>query len=264
MLKKTLLGVGLALSLFGVAACGSADQEASRGATSSATEQQSPGAAGQAPGAGEQPEMPEPDLAGIPEVVAEVNGEQIGKEDFVAAYEGQFQQMAMQAQMAGEDLDQDQLKKQTAENLVGTELLVQEADRRELTATQEQMDSTLDELAQQNGLGSAEEFLNALGEQGMPEDEVRAQLEMQVKLDQLVAEEAGDTAPTEDELRALYDQMVGQQEQLAPEGGEGAETPPFEEMRPQLEQQLRSQKEGEAAQALVGELREGADVTIHV
>ena len=258
MRRKIMLTVGAALTLLGIAACGDTEQDADQAPQSSATEPQSPGGE-------EQPAMPEPDLAGIPEVVAEVNGEPIGKEEFVSAYEGQFQQMAMQAQMSGGEVDQDALKKQTAEGLVGTTLLIQEADRRQLTASPEQVDSILGELAQQNGLGSAEEFVAALGEQGMPEEEVRAQLEAQVKVDQLVAAEAGDTTPTEDELRALYDQVVAQQEQAAPEGGEGqAQTPPFEEVKPQLEQQLRSQLEAAAVNGLVGELRSGADVVIHL
>src|SRR5699024_1451986 len=37
-----------------------------------------------------QQEMPEPDLEGIPDVVAEVNGEEITGDEFESTYQGQF------------------------------------------------------------------------------------------------------------------------------------------------------------------------------
>ena len=40
--------------------------------------------------------------AGIPDVVAEVNGEQVTKDEFAPIYEAAFQQAASQAQMSGE------------------------------------------------------------------------------------------------------------------------------------------------------------------
>jgi parvulin-like peptidyl-prolyl isomerase len=47
-------------------------------------------------------------------------------------------------------------------------------------------------------------------------------------------------------------------------GGEDAEVPPFEEMKPNLEEQVKMQKEGEATQKLVEELRKNADVTVNI
>src|SRR5690625_1324345 len=263
MRKKALLGAALAITLFGVAACGDegsgADQEAS--SEDQSTEQQLPEQEGQDP---QQPELPEPDLEGIPDVVAEVNGKKIDKEEFEAAYESQFQQMMMQAQMTGEEINQDELKASTAENLVGNELLTQEAENRKITASKEQVDDTLQEMAEANGMESGEEFIAALAEQGMAEDEVMDQLETQVEIEQLIAEEAGDTEPTEAELQELYEQSAAQQEQAAGEGGEAGEMPAFEEVEDQLKEQVKAQKEGEAMQALVDSLRDKGDVTVHL
>lgn len=260
MRKKTLLGAALALMLFGVAACSDAGEGADQESSSNEqSEQQLPD--GQDP---EQPEMPEPDLEGIPDIVAEVNGQEIDKAAFEAAYQSQFQQMAMQAQMTGQEIDQDQLKESTADSLVGNELLIQEANSREITASDEQVEDTLKEMAQANGMESGDEFIAALAEQGMDEDEVMSQLQTQVEIEQLIAEESGDIEPSESELRELYDQSVAQQEQAEGEGGESAEVPPFEEVEDQLAEQVRAQKEGEATQALVDTLRENADVVIHL
>ena len=207
-------------------------------------------------------EMPEPDLEGIPDVVAEVNGEEIHKEDFEAAFAGQYQQAAMQAQMMGQPVDEEMIKEQVLESMVGMELLIQEAENSGFEATEEEKEELLENIAEQNGL-SRDEFLAALEEQGMDEEEVMSQLETQVKIDQLIARETGDIEPTDEELEEAYDMMVEQQEAMAEEGEE-TDIPSFEEIKPQLEEQLKAQKQSEATQMLVEELREDADVTIHL
>ena len=254
MIKKWFLTIVLGGSMAALAACGgeTADEtkeEAAPQEEAAATEE----------GSAEQPEMPEPDLEGVPDVVAEVNGEEIAKEEFESAYTGQFQQMAMQAQMSGEEVDQAQLKEQVAESLVAQELLIQETEKQELTASEEQTTAALEALAQQNGLESSKEFLAALKEQGISEEEVMKQVEAQVKIEQLIAAETGEVKPTDEELKTFYEQAQAQQEQA---GGE--ELPAFEEVKPQLEEQVKMQKEGEATQTLVAQLREEADVTINL
>lgn len=256
MIKKWFLSLSLGTSLIVLAACGGADESAENENAQPETQEQAPSGEESAG----QPEMPEPDLEGIPEVVAQVNGEEVSKEEFETAYAGQFQQAAMQAQMSGQEIDQNQLKNQLAESMVGQELLIQEAENQELTASDEEVDQTLDQLAQQNGLESKDEFLAALNEQGMAEDEVMSQIETQVKVDQLIASSAGDTDPSNEELEAAYEQVKAQQEQM----GSEEELPAFEELKPELEEQVKMQKENEATQTLVAELREKADVTINL
>ncbi|WP_166355674.1 SurA N-terminal domain-containing protein [Phytoactinopolyspora limicola] len=250
MSRKLLLAAGLAAILVGTAACGSDDD--------------TPSAADDAPDQAEVPgaeEVPEPDLDGIPDVVAVVNGEEILRDEFVTNYESRYQQLAMQAQMSGEPVDQDQLKDQTAQSMVDTELLVQEADGRGLTVSDSDIDETLDGLAVQNGMESADDFLAALAEQGVSEDEVFSQLEVQVKVDHLLLDEAGDIEPTEEELMELYEEAEAQQEEM---GDAGSELPPFDEVRPQLEEQARAEAENETVQSLINDLREGAEITVNL
>lgn len=244
---KVLLSIGLAVSLFGVAGCSDAG---AGGATSAPESTEQAGA------------IQQPDLDGIPEVVADVNGNEISKDDFIRMYEGQFQQLAAQAQAqgSGEELDQDQLKKRTAEGMVNTELLVQEADSRGFVASEADIEGMLKKLAENSGVGSVDAFLTAVGEQGLDKAEVMSQLETQIKLDQLIADEVGDVKPTDDELRKIYDQAVAQQGQS---GDTGAAIPPFEDVKPQLAERAQSQNEAEAAGALAEELRKGAEITIN-
>lgn len=253
MTKKMLLSLLIGASVMFTAACSDNDENTNEEA---ATEEQAVDENGEATG---EMEMPEPDLEGVPDVVAEVNGTEINKEDFETAYMSQFQRMAMQAQMSGQEVDQDQLKVQVADSLVAQELLVQETENRNIEASDEELNETLTALAAQNGLESSEEFLAALEEQGLSEEEVMEQVASQVKVDKLVAEEAGDITVSEEELQTFYDEITGQQEDA-----ESGDMPAFEDIKPELEAQMVQQKENEAVLELVAELREGADVTVHI
>lgn len=259
MNKKWLLSLFLVITVMVIAACGgggeSETQENAQGNGEDAQQQQENGENG------EQQQMPEPDLENVPEVVATVNGEEITKEEFEPNYTAQFQIASLQSQMSGgQEVDQDQLKTTVAEGMVGTELLIQEANNRDYSASQEDVNATMDELVELYGMESREQLMTTLQEQGMSEDEVMSQLETQSKINQLIAEESGDTTPTEEELQQAYDQMVAQQEQM---GGD-TEMPSFEEVKPMLEEQLSSQKESEATMTIVEELRSSADVTVNV
>ncbi|RCW74958.1 SurA N-terminal domain-containing protein [Saliterribacillus persicus] len=273
MSKKWILGLLLAISVLVLGACSDdaeESQEENNNEDEAAQEETTEEEAGEEESGEEaapegeagtqQPEMPEPDLEGIPDVVASVNDEEITKEEFEQTYSMQFQQAMARAQMSGQEVDQDQLKTQIAESMVGQELVIQEANNSGIEATDEQIDQTLTELAQQNGLETKDEFITALGDQGMDEEEVMSQVETQVKVDELVSNEAGDTEITEEELRETYDELVAGQEQ----GGEDVEIPEFEEVKPNIEDQLKQQKEAEAFQSLVDKLREDADVTINL
>lgn len=262
-MKKWLSSLTIIGSLLLLTAC-NGDEEAATEDTGSAEEAESPesgtAADGEEGAAAEQPEMPEPDLEGVPDVVAEVNDTKIEKAEFEEAYNMQFQQMAMMSQMSGEEVNQDDLKKQVADGLVSQELLIQEADNRELEVTEEDTKDVLDSLVEQNGMESQDDLFAAFEEQGMPKDEVMSQVDMQVKVDKLIAEEAGDIEPSKEEMQEIYDAQVAQMEQMETE----EEPPSFEEMEPQLKEQVVMQKEGEAAQALVADLKESADVTMHL
>ena len=205
-------------------------------------------------------EGPQPDLDAIPDVVAEVNGEQVTKEEFVPIYRAAFQQAAAQAQMGGEAPDEEALRKETADNLVDTELLLQEAESRGLEVSDKAVDAELADLAEQNGMASAEELLKAVEAQGVTADQARQQVETQALVEALVADEDGPIEPTDKELRTLYAQVKKQQ---AATGG-GQTIPPFAQVRDQLAEQATSQEVGKVATALVEDLRKDADITVNL
>ncbi|GAB3058230.1 SurA N-terminal domain-containing protein [Virgibacillus ainsalahensis] len=269
MNKKWFLSLIIAALVALLAACGDGDESAEDNNDESETQEEESAdneAAPEGGEGGEQPQMPEPDMEGVPDVVAEVNGEEIAKEEFENTYTTRFQQATMQSQMSGQEVDEDQLKQQVADSMIGMELLIQEADNSGVEASEEDINTTLDELVEMNGLESKDDFLTAMEEQGMGEEEVMSQVELQAKIDKLIASETGDIEPSEEELQEMYDQLVAQQEQQGGEGegSEEAEIPSFDELKPDLEKQLISQEEGKAVQTLVENLREDADVTVHL
>ncbi|MGB5953272.1 MAG: SurA N-terminal domain-containing protein [Ornithinimicrobium sp.] len=242
-----------------LAAC-SSDSDASDDAADSASSDSSAATSEAPSGEGGAPVA---DLEGLPEVVAEVDGEEISEEDFVEAYEAQFQQASLQAQQTGIEINQDELKQETAENLVSNKLLAQAADAAGIEPTSQQVDATIEELATENGVPSPEEFLTVLEGQGFTEDEVRAEVENQLKIEQFITEEGDVEEPSEDDVQELYDTIAGQQ---PPEGADAAAAtlPPFEDVEERLQQQLEQEAQSAAVQRLLEDLRAEADITINL
>ena len=256
---RTILGLGTAAVLLALSACGGGDGDSSDAgsAKESTSQESSPDASEDAsPGA-----SPEADLEGIPDVVAEVNGEELTKEEFAPFYQAQLQQAAGQAQASGQQPDREALKEETANNLVDTELLVQEAESRGISVSDEQVDAELTSLAKGYQLGSAEELITALEKQGTTEEQARSQVGTQLAVELLVDDESGPVAPSEKELRALYARV---KEQAGQQGGGKQQVPPYAQVKSQLEEQATAERVGEVAQKLVDDLRKDADITINL
>lgn len=261
-IKHTLAALSFA-AVVTLAGCSGGGEGEDPAAQSGGQPAASDGGGQQQPGG----EMPEADVSDVPDVVAEVNDEEISKEDFVAFYEPQFQQQAMAAQQGGQETDQAELKTQVAEQLVDNRLLVQAAEDAGIEATDEDIDAVLEEVAQQNGMGSADEVITALEEQGQAEDDIRTDAATQHLLDTYIAQEADISEPSDEELKKQYEEMKKQaQEQQGAAGGGGqqAEVPPFEEVRDQIADQAVAEQENEVATQKVQELRESADITLHI
>ncbi len=234
---------GVALVLVGVAGCTTTEAETDEpGPEESSLEGESAG----------------PDLSGIPEVVAEIDGEPISRDEFLQAYEAQFAQASLQAQQQGAPVDEALLQRQVAENIVNVDLLEREAERQGIAATQDDVDELAASLVAQNQLGSVDELFELLAAQGLTEDQARDELAAQATIDAVIAAEVGDIAPSEEELRALYDAALAQQE------GATEDVPSFEEVREQLAQQAAAAQEAEAVEELLAGLRSAVDVEFFV
>ncbi|WP_262424218.1 SurA N-terminal domain-containing protein [Brachybacterium sp. Z12] len=215
-LRRTLAALTFTAAL-ALTGC-SDDQAASSGGSDAGGQPPAASDGGGGPlagGEGGAQQAPEADVSDVPDVVATVNGQEITKDEFISVYESQFQQMAMQQQTTGEEVDEAALKDQVANQLVDNQLLLQGATDAGIEATDADVDATLEEIAQQNGLGSADEVVSALEQQGMSEEDVRKDAASQFTLTSFVEQKADIQEPTDEELQAQYDQLVAQQSQGA-------------------------------------------------
>jgi|SRR5690625_4989553 len=250
MKKKWLLSFASLLLVFLLAACNGDDEGSDENSNDETKEQET--------SEDNQSEIPDIDVEDVPEIIAEVNGEEITRDEFMNTYIGRYQQAMMQSQMSGEEVDQVQLKQEVADALIGQQLVIQEAERQGFEASEEEVDETIDELVAQSGAESQEELFEAMEEQDVTEDELISQVEIQVKVEALISSETGDLEPTDEELEELYESYVAELEEIQ---GEDAEIQSFEDLEPQLEQQSIAQKESEAYLSLVEELEADADIT---
>ena len=272
---KRLAAVSLSvtLSLVGLTACGGSDDTTdSDAASSSAPAGSDDAAASSAPDPAAPDAMPEPDLEEIPDPVATVNGQDVTKEEFVTYYESQFASAAGQAQMSGEEVDEEQLQEDTLEVVVDSVLLRQAAEEEGLEPSDEEVDTLLEELATGNGLESVDQFLEVLEQQGMDEETARREAASQLAIQAYVEQEAPVEEPTDEELRAYYDELVAQQEDAGGSEDDASgtaapqqpEIPEFDQVRDQLAQQLQSEEQAAATDELVAGLREDAEITSHL
>lgn len=253
MQKKWIISMSLIASLAFMTGCSAADEPGAAAEASAPAPEAAPSdAAG-----------PTPDVSGLPEIIAEVNGEKITKDDFIRIYEGQFAQVVQQAQLSGQELDQGQLRKQTAEGLVNTELLIQQAKKKKIFATSKDLDQALGDVAKTNDM-SSKEFLATMDKQGLNEEVVRTQLKTQLEVGRLISKEVGDFTPTDKELKDAYQVVLDQHKGQAAADAEAPEAPTFEKIKPELEQQLKLQKEGAAVKNYVAVLRKDAKVTLNM
>ncbi|RSL33288.1 peptidylprolyl isomerase [Salibacterium salarium] len=294
MSKKWILSLALAVSVSVMAACGgeqgSGDQENNEEQSQEQSNEENEGNSSEDGGdegnegnqgeTAQESQTPDPDLSDIPEVVAEVNGEEIAKSEFESVYVQTLSTYASQG-MNLEEQDQSgemkkQLQQQTVNQLIGQKLLIQEANNQDISASEDEINEEMTSLKEQ--FGSDEQYQTALESEGISEEQLQSDIEQQVKVDKLVESETGEVEVTDEEVEEMYNQMVDAQgggessEEGSSEGeGEGessespeTETPSLEEMRPQIEQQITTQKESQQVQSLVDELRESGDVTVNI
>jgi peptidyl-prolyl cis-trans isomerase SurA len=268
IIRRTLAAVSLT-AVVALSACTGGGQGADEsGSGNQGGNQQS--SASDAGGLQSQQDQSQPDLSDVPDPVAEVDGSKITKDEFTKTYESQYQQAAMSQQSGGQAPDEDSLKKQVADQLVDNRLLTQAADDAGIKASDEDIDETLDEIAQQNGMSSGDDVIKALKEQGSSEKEVRKDAASQFELTTYIDKKAKISDPSEKELKKQYEQLKQQSQQSGQAGTSDAggdassQVPSYDEVKDQLAQQSKSQEEGQAATKIAEQLRKDADVTINL
>ena len=186
------------------------------------------------------------------EVVAEVNGTDITNGDLQNSI-AQFNQLAVAQGIDSANPEvQADIRTQALDVLINTELLVQAAKERDISATGEQVAQRREGIIQQ--LGGEDVLQERMELLGLSDEDLMEDLEeeiiIQTLLDQVFAE--SDVEVSEEEISAVY----------ASAGQEGAELPALEEVRDFLEQDLRASKEQEAIDSFLETQKTAAVISV--
>lgn len=181
---------------------------------------------------------------------AKVNNAKISEYDL----EISMTQLATGAAAQGADITdpavQTEIRIQALDMLVNTELLKQEAAARGIEVTQEEVTTRLEALKTDVG---GEEILNQrMSDFGINQKtllrDIKNELTIQKLLNEVFKEKS--VVVTDDEIAEFYDQS----------GGVKAGLPALEEVKAQIEQQLKATKEQSVVTAYIEELRSKAEI----
>lgn len=205
------------------------------------------------------------------QAVATVNGEEISSQQL--AQQANVNQILQQVSQIDQQLAQllasseagntvlEELQKAKLDSLIDNVLLEQAAEESDISLTQAEKDEIYEQqksqILQQNQMDE-EQFLSILEQQGY-ENEAAYKEEFsnnpQIKINKLIEEEVlANIEISEEELQQAYDENKDAFAQS------GQENTSFEDLKPQLEQMLKQQKQTQAINQYLDQLRENAEI----
>lgn len=153
----------------------------------------------------------------VSEAVARINGELVSREEFESVVQSNIARYEAQS---GESFNQEQrpqLERQVLDGLVTRTILEQEAERLDISVTDERFSETLDQFKQQ--FPDEQGYQTALDQQGFTEAEFETELRRQMVIEQLIRSQVYDQVEVSDEeMREFYDnnpQYFQQDDQVA-------------------------------------------------
>ena len=188
-------------------------------------------------------------------IVATVNGEEISEADF----QDQLEQAKQMSSQQGLEVDEEKLKTQVLDQMIGNILIQQEAEKKGIKVEQSEIDTEIQKAVE--GLGGEENLNKQLEKFNLTREKLeeltREQLLTQKYIEVEVPEE--ELQVSEEEAKRYFDQMMLQQ------GGENAtNVPAFSELeeaqKNQLNTQLKQQKRTQKIREIIEKLREEADI----
>ncbi|RJP67783.1 MAG: peptidylprolyl isomerase [Candidatus Abyssobacteria bacterium SURF_17] len=136
--------------------------------------------------------------------VAEVNGQAITQ----ATFDKQMARVQQQVQLTGRQLDEAQLsevKKEVLENLIDDELLLQESRSKEIKIDDAAVEAKVNALKER--FPSEADFEKVLSQMNLTEEQLKAQFQRQMAVEQLIdAEVVQKITVSEEEQKTYYDE----------------------------------------------------------
>jgi hypothetical protein len=193
------------------------------------------------------------------DLVATVDGKGISKQD----YEKELDVMKATYEQQGMPEDQmdskqkEELEKSVLDQMINAELLLQTAEKDGISIEDKEVDAELEKI--KGNFEDEKQFEDALKKNKMTEKELKAQLKKQMTVNKYLDGKIGKLEVTDEEIQASYEQykQLAEMQEQKPEE--------LEKVKPQLEQQVLSEKENEKITELVQKIRKDNEdkVKIH-
>lgn len=192
------------------------------------------------------------------DLVATVNGEGISKEKYekeLEATKASYEQQGMPADQMDSKMKAE-LEKSVLDQMVNAELLLQTAEKDGISVDQKEMDTELENI--KSNFENDKQFEEALKKNKLTESDLKDQMKKQMMVTKYLDSKIGKVEVTEQEVQALYDQYKQQAESQKQKPEELAK------IKPQLEQQVLTQKKQEKTNKLVEEIRKENEDNIKI
>lgn len=148
---------------------------------------------------------------------ATVNGEDISKEQYEREYKVQAQNAMAQygedfltqaAQDGSNKTMGELMRENTLENLIGIEIIRQDAKKNNIEVTQEEVDTEISQMMQM--YGGEEQFNEILTSANMTAEDMKEYTELNLLMQKYQEKMLKDLEPKEDEIKAYYDKNKDQ------------------------------------------------------
>jgi len=181
-------------------------------------------------------------------IAAKVNGETISQVEF----DIHFKQDSQGIDPSDSDA-MSRLKSQVMDELIGSKLLVQAASKSGIKAPVEDIDTQISLIEQQ--AGGREVFLARLSELETDEDKLRLDIANQIMIQEYLLEniDTDSINVTNEEISSLYEKASAVQDNM----------PPLSEVKEQIIEQIKFEKQQKLADELVKSLHDKADIKIY-
>ncbi|HBG00432.1 MAG TPA: hypothetical protein DDW87_02495 [Firmicutes bacterium] len=183
-------------------------------------------------------------------VVATVNGQAIHLYDLNQVFINQLRQIeSQQGTLSGRVYEA--VRYQALDSLVGSLVLRQEIQERDLGATKAEIDAKLQEIITM--FPSEDDYKNQLTYAGLTEEVLRSQLAEEIKFDKLTMEVIGDIPVAEEEIKEAYEKVRTSHILIRPDGDTDEAWAAAESQAWDIHGQVNTENFGEMAQTFSGD-----------
>lgn len=189
----------------------------------------------------------------VPDPVANVNGEDIQKEDYIMTIESIIAREGIDIESEEAAQFLPMIKQQAVQSLVNERLILRAAEDDGIEALEAEVQERLEPyLAQYEDEEALEETLN---ESGLTMDELLEELENIVKQEKYLDQRIEPVEVSEEEIQSAYEELQALYDE---------ELPSFEDYRDELELNLQMEKEQEQITEIIEQLRAESEISIFI